>query len=59
MLPLILCGGTALGLKHQGHLVQKDMPVANVWQTIVEKIGMPLPENFQGGLAKGVVKELV
>lgn len=59
MLPLILCGGRALGLKHQGHLAQKDVPVANVWQTIVEKVGMPLPENFQGGLSNGVVKELV
>ncbi len=59
MLPLILCGGSALGLKHQGHLVKKDMPVANVWQTIVNKVGMPLPENFQGGLATDVVKELV
>jgi hypothetical protein len=59
MLPLILCGGRALGLKHQGHLVKKDVPIANVWQTMVEKIGMPLPENFQGGIAKGVVAELV
>ena len=58
-LPLILCGGKALGLKHQGHLVLKDVPVANVWQTMVSKVGMPLPENFQGGVAKGVVKELV
>ncbi len=59
LLPLILCGGSALGIKHQGHLVQKDVPVANIWQTVVNKIGMPLPENFQGGVASGVVKELV
>ncbi len=59
MLPLILSGGKALGVKHQGHLIQKDMPVANVWQTMVSRIGMPLPENFQGGVAKGVVTELV
>jgi hypothetical protein len=58
-LPLILCGGSALGLKHQGHLVKTDMPVSNVWQTVVDRIGMPLPENFQGGVAKGLVKELV
>jgi hypothetical protein len=58
-LPLILCGGSALGVKHQGHLVKKDMPVANVWQTMVSKVGMPLPADFQGGLAKEVVKELV
>jgi hypothetical protein len=59
MLPLLLCGGSAMGLKHQGHLVQKDVPVANVWQTVVNRVGMRLPENFQGGLASGVVRELV
>ncbi len=59
MLPLILCGGKALGLKHQGHLVKTDMPVANVWQTVVDRVGMKLPENFQGGLSNGIVKELV
>ncbi|MFT5125531.1 MAG: hypothetical protein ACI9TH_001819 [Kiritimatiellia bacterium] len=58
-LPLILCGGSALGLKHQGHLVKTGMPIANVWQTVVDRVGMPMPENFQGGLADGVVKELV
>ena len=58
-LPLILCGGSALGLKHQGHLVQKDVPVANVWKTVAERVGMPIPADFQGGLATGVVKELV
>ncbi|MFT5468863.1 MAG: hypothetical protein ACI8UO_003975, partial [Verrucomicrobiales bacterium] len=29
-----------------------------VWKTVVERIGMPEPENFQGGLASGTVKEL-
>ena len=58
LLPLILCGGSSLGLKHQGHLVQKDVPLANVWQTVAGKIEMPLPENFQGGLAKGTITEL-
>ena len=59
LLPLILCGGSALGLKHQGHLVQKDIPVANVWRTVANKIGMPLTDNFQGGLAKDAIKEIV
>jgi len=58
-LPLILCGGSALGLKHQGHLVKTGMPVSNVWQTVADRVGMPLPENFQGGVAKGIVKEMV
>jgi len=58
-LPLILCGGSALGLRHQGHLVQKDMPIANVWRTVAERVGMKVPEDFQGGLSSGIVKELV
>ena len=57
-LPLLLCGGRALGLRHQGHLVKRDMPVANVWQTVANRVGMPLPANFQGGLATGVVREI-
>jgi hypothetical protein len=57
-LPLILCGGSGLGIKHQGHLVKKDMPVANVWQTVVNAIKMPLPANFQGGVGTGAVAEL-
>ena len=59
LLPLILCGGRALGLQHQGHLVKRGMPVANVWQTIVNKVGMPLPDNFQGGIATGAIREMV
>ena len=59
MLPLILCGGSGIGIKHQGHLVQKDVPVANVWRTVAEKVGMPLPDNFQGGLSKGLIKEVI
>jgi hypothetical protein len=58
-LPLILCGGRALGLRHQGHLVKRDMPIANVWQTVVNRVGMPLPADFQGGLATGVVTEVL
>jgi len=38
-----------LGLKHQGHLVQKDVPIANVWKMVANKFGLPLPDNFQGG----------
>jgi hypothetical protein len=59
MLPLILCGGSALGLKHQGHLEKKGTPVASVWETMVGKVGMKLPEKFQGGQSKGPVAELV
>jgi hypothetical protein len=58
-LPLILCGGAALGIKHQGHLIKPDVMIADVWKTVVDRIGMPIPSNFQGGLARGVIKELL
>jgi hypothetical protein len=58
-LPVILCGGAGLGVKHQGHLVQKDVKIGNVWQTMVDRIGMPVPKDFQGGQASGVIKEVL
>jgi hypothetical protein len=58
-LPVILCGGAGLGIKHQGHVVKKGMMIGNVWQTMIDRIGMPLPKDFQGGQAKGVVSELL
>ena len=58
-LPLILCGGSALGIKHQGHIIKKDVMIADVWKTVVTQIGMPVPRDFQGGLAKDVIKEVL
>ena len=58
-LPLILCGGAGLGIKHQGHLVKKNVMVGNVWQTLVDRIGMPVPKDFQGGQADGVISEVL
>ncbi|WP_439621936.1 DUF1552 domain-containing protein [Gemmata sp.] len=59
MLPVVLCGGKGMGVKHQGHLPQKDVPLANVWQTVADRVGMPVPPDFQGGQATGVIKALV
>lgn len=58
-LPVILCGGSGLGIKHQGHLVQRDVKIGNVWQTMVDRIGMPHPKDFQGGQANGVIREVL
>src|SRR5262249_36220003 len=54
-LPLILCGGSKLGVKHQGHLVKKGVMIANVWRTMLKPLGMPVPKDFQAGLASGVI----
>jgi hypothetical protein len=58
-LPLMLCGGTRLGLKHQGHLATKAMKIGSVWETMVDRLGMPLPRNFQGGQSDGKVNQVL
>jgi len=67
-LPVILCGGSGLGIKHQGHVIKKDVMIGDVWQTMVSRIAkagpaglenMPIPKDFQGGQAKGNIKEVL
>lgn len=58
-LPTILVGGHKIGIKHQGHLTQKDVRLGNLWQTMFGVMGVQVPTNFQGGEADGVIKELV
>ena len=58
-LPAMLAGGARLGVKHQGHLVKDDVRLGNVWSTMFNRLGVPLPENFQGGEADGMIGDLV
>lgn len=58
-LPAILCGGGRIGVRHQGHLARNDEYLGNLWQTMFGIMQVPVPENFQGGEADGVIKELV
>ena len=37
--------GKALGLKHQGQLPMNDMKIGSVWQTMLDRLAMPLPEH--------------
>jgi hypothetical protein len=55
----MLFGGKALGIRHQGHINQKDTRLGNLWQTYFNVLGVKVPDNFQGGEADGVIKELV
>ena len=57
-LPAMLAGGARLGVKHQGHIVKEDMRLGNLWRTMFERMGVPVPQNFQGGESDGVIKEL-
>ena len=57
-LPTMLAGGSRLGVKHQGHIVKEDVRLGNLWSTMFDRMGVPIPKNFQGGEADGVIKEL-
>jgi hypothetical protein len=58
-LPTMLAGGARLGVKHQGHLVKEDIRLGNLWATVFDRLKVPLPRDFQGGEAGGLIKELV
>ena len=57
--PALLCGGKNIGLQHRGHLIKDDDYLGNLWQTMFTVMGVPVPENFQGGEADGPIKELL
>ena len=57
-LPTMFFGGKALGVTHQGHVRHDDTMLGNLWQSYFDILGVPLPENFQGGEADGTFKEL-
>lgn len=58
-LPAMLAGGARLGVRHQGHIVKEDVRLGNLWSTVFDRMRVPLPQNFQGGEADGMIKELV
>lgn len=58
-LPTMLAGGARLGVRHQGHLVKEDVRLGNLWATVFDRMNVPLPRNFQGGEADGIVREFV
>jgi hypothetical protein len=58
-LPTVLCGGSAVGIRHQGHLKLPPMtPLASVWHTMAHKMGAISPDApFQD--SKGAINELL
>jgi hypothetical protein len=58
-LPVLLCGGQRLGVKHQGHLLKKGVRLGNLWQTMLDRAGVAIPKDFQAGEADGLVKEVI
>ena len=58
-LPALLTGGTALGLKHAGHIAcENKVPLGNLMRTVAEKMGVTVGEQFYGGAHTGRIKEL-
>ncbi len=58
LLPTTLLGGRALGIDHQGHLkLPPDTPLASVWHTVLDRMQVTVPQNFQD--SSGPVKQLI
>lgn len=57
-LPTMLSGGKGLGIRHQTHLqVPESTPLASLWQTMVEKMGVEVGDGFQD--SRGPITELM
>jgi len=58
-LPTMIAGGSGLGVKHQGHIIKKNVRLGNLWSTVFNRMNVPLPKDFQGGEADGIIKEIL
>lgn len=58
ILPTVLSGGSRLGIRHQTHRqLRENTPLSALWQTMIEKMGVELPGEFQD--SPGAIKELL
>jgi hypothetical protein len=58
-LPALVHGGTALGVRHAGHVAcGNQVPLGNLMRTVTEKMGVKVDDRFYGGAHTGVMKEL-
>lgn len=58
-LPTMLAGGQRLGVRHQGHVIKEDARLGNLWRTVFDRMGVKVPDNFQGGESDGIISELI
>lgn len=57
-LPTIVCGGTGLGIRHQGHLrLAEATPLSSLWHTMLDRVGVAVPDSFQD--SRGVIRPLL
>jgi hypothetical protein len=58
LLPTMFSGGAGLGVRHQGHLeLPKNTPLANLWRTMMNRIGVPVPTRFHDSTS--IIGELI
>lgn len=58
LLPTVLSGGGGLGIRHRTHVQLKEhTPLASLWQTMVEKMGVRVDGPFQD--SPGTIGELL
>lgn len=58
LLPTVISGGAALGIRHQGHLkLPPNTPLANLWSTMTDRVGVATPQPLHD--STGVIKELI
>ncbi len=57
-LPTIVSGGLGLGVKHHGHLkLERSVPLASIWQTMLDRVGVPVEGTFQD--SDGILQPMV
>lgn len=58
LLPTVISGGANFGIRHQGHLnLPKNTPLSNLWFTMMDRIGVEVPQPFHD--STGIIQELV
>lgn len=57
-LPTVVCGGSGLGVKHQGHVrMSQPTTLSSVWHTMLDRCGVQVTEPFQDSL--GPIQEII
>jgi hypothetical protein len=60
LLPAMLCGGARVGVRHQGHIVESDKSLGNLWATMNTLMGIhEISSEFMGGEWDGLITRLV
>lgn len=57
-LPTVLCGGSKLGISHQGHVeLEENTPLSSVWHTMLDRMNVAVEGQFQD--SRGPIGQLI